>query len=35
VIRGRLESASGVIALVADKLIPLKIATKPASRDFR
>jgi error-prone DNA polymerase len=34
-VRGRLESAHGVINLVADKLLPLKIATKPSSRDFR
>jgi error-prone DNA polymerase len=35
IVRGRLESVSGVINVVADKLIPLKIATKPSSRDFR
>lgn len=35
VVRGRLESAEGVINLVADKVMPLKIATKPASRDWR
>lgn len=35
VVRGTLESVSGVINLVADKLIPLPIATRPTSRDFR
>ena len=35
IVRGRLESADNVINLVADKLIPLKIAVKPGSRDFR
>jgi error-prone DNA polymerase len=35
IVRGTLESASGVINLVADKLIPLKISTRPSSRDFR
>ncbi|HEX6681400.1 MAG TPA: error-prone DNA polymerase [Candidatus Limnocylindrales bacterium] len=35
IVRGTLESASGVINLVADKLVPLKIATRPSSRDFR
>ncbi|HCU51587.1 MAG TPA: error-prone DNA polymerase, partial [Micromonosporaceae bacterium] len=34
-VRGRLESVSGVLNLVADRLTPLKIATKPTSRDFR
>ncbi|WP_027346383.1 error-prone DNA polymerase [Hamadaea tsunoensis] len=35
VIRGSLESASGVLNLVADKVEPLAIVTSPASRDFR
>ncbi|WP_144120965.1 error-prone DNA polymerase [Catellatospora sichuanensis] len=35
VVRGQLESASGVLNLVADKVTPLQIATRPASRDFR
>jgi error-prone DNA polymerase len=34
-VRGRLESANGVLNLVADQLRPLPIATPPASRDFR
>jgi len=34
-VRGNLESSCGVINLVADKLIPLKISTRPSSRDFR
>ncbi|MEU8001533.1 error-prone DNA polymerase [Catellatospora sp. NPDC049111] len=35
VVRGHLESASGVLNLVADKVTALHIATRPASRDFR
>jgi error-prone DNA polymerase len=35
IVRGRLKCASGVLNVVADKLIPLKIATKPSSREFR
>ncbi|WP_212825857.1 error-prone DNA polymerase [Catellatospora sp. TT07R-123] len=35
VVRGRLESASGVRNLVADRLEPLAIATPGSSRDFR
>jgi len=35
IVRGQLESASGVLNLVADKVVPLPIATRPASRDFR
>ncbi|MEV0453795.1 error-prone DNA polymerase [Catellatospora methionotrophica] len=35
VVRGHLESASGVLNLVADKVTALHIATQPASRDFR
>jgi error-prone DNA polymerase len=34
-IRGRLETASGVINLSAEKLEHLPIATRPSSRDFR
>ncbi|WP_020521709.1 error-prone DNA polymerase [Catelliglobosispora koreensis] len=34
-IRGKLENVSGVINVAADKLTPLKIATRPSSRDFR
>jgi error-prone DNA polymerase len=34
-VRGRLESASGVHNLAADQLQPLRIATSPRSRDFR
>jgi error-prone DNA polymerase len=34
-VRGRLETASGVFNLVADHLRPLPIATPPTSRDFR
>ena len=35
IVRGTLESANNVLNLVADKLIPLPISTRPASRDFR
>lgn len=35
IVRGTLESVSGAINLVADKLTPLKIATRSPSRDFR
>jgi len=35
IVRGHLESASGVLNLVADKVTPLPIATRPGSRDFR
>jgi hypothetical protein len=34
-VRGRLESASGVVNVVADRIRPLPIATRPSSRDFR
>ena len=34
-IRGTLQSASGVLNLVAEHLHPLPISTSPASRDFR
>ncbi|WP_275413896.1 hypothetical protein [Catellatospora chokoriensis] len=34
-VRGRLESASGVRNLVADQLETLTVATPVASRDFR
>jgi error-prone DNA polymerase len=35
IVRGRLESASGVINLVADQVTTLTIATKPSARDWR
>ncbi|MEN3308899.1 MAG: error-prone polymerase [Micromonosporaceae bacterium] len=34
-IRGTLQSASGVLALVVENMRPLPISTQPASRDFR
>jgi error-prone DNA polymerase len=35
IVRGRLESGSGALNLVADQLRPLSIAVGPSSRDFR
>jgi error-prone DNA polymerase len=34
-VRGRLESADGVINLNADRLQPLTVPIRPPSRDFR
>jgi error-prone DNA polymerase len=34
-VRGRLESADGVINLNADRLEPLHVPIRPTSRDFR
>jgi error-prone DNA polymerase len=34
-VRGILEKADGVVNLVADKLVPLKVPVRPSSRDWR
>jgi error-prone DNA polymerase len=34
-VRGIVEKADGVINLVADKLVPLKVPVRPSSRDWR